>query len=55
MKTLITIVVVLLAVIGGINVYNSETVQQKLFYVMNSTVLKSICDVVADVTHTEKE
>jgi hypothetical protein len=55
MKTIITVIVLILATIGSINVYNSETFQKKLFYVMNSSYLQSIGDVVADITHTEKK
>lgn len=53
LNKLVTLIVVILAVIGGINVYNSDTFKNVSNNIKNNPTVQSITEGISDVTHTD--
>jgi len=52
-KKIVTITIVTLAVIGGINVYNSKTFRNLQNSIIHNETVQAITDIFGDVTHAE--
>jgi len=53
MKNLVTIVIVTLAIVGGINVYNSKSFQTLKNNIVHNDTVQAINDIFGEVTHTD--